>query len=196
VGELRAPRLRPSAHFGASVALAIPRGTLEARLEPEFTAEQPARRSAQVLEPSSTDVPGDDPLDETEPIAHPTTLPHAVRATGRAADRSASHPAGHTIGACAADQMALEGGQAPWQQLNAPASADRAQPSDQRPIIAARSTRLWPPMRRAPIAPGILNGGFIAIAGHRYVEEESIAPSAGAALYPVPAGQPQDPAPP
>jgi len=196
VGELRAPRMRPSAHFGASVALAIPRGALEARLDPEFTAEQPARRSAQVLDPSSADASDDDPLDKTSPIAHLTTLPHAVRATGRAADRSASHAAGHTIGACAADQMALEGGQSPWQQLNAPASADRAQPSDQRPIIAARSTRLWPPMRRAPIAPGILNGGFIAIAGHRYVEEESIAPSAGAALYPVPAGQPQDPAPP
>lgn len=196
VGELRAPRIRPSAHFGASVALAIPRGGLEARQEPEFATEQPARRAARALHPSSTNALDHLPSNTTAPNAHPTTSQRGVRAADHAVDKSASHTAGRATGDDAADRLGLGGSEAPRLQLDAPPNAARAQPSGQRSSIAARGPSPWPPMRRVPSAPGIFNGSFIAIVGHRYVEEESIAPSPGAALYPVPTRHPQDPAPP
>lgn len=196
VGELRAPRIRPSAHFGASVALAIPRGGLAARPELEFATERPARRFVRAQDRPSAKALEEASDSDTTPAAPPATARSAYRTAGHAAGHAARHASHHALGHSADHHSILMGTQAPRRHTDAPSNADRGQPPDMSASIAARIARPWPPMRRAPALTGVVEGDLIAIVGHRYVEEESIAPSAGAAFYPMPAGQRQDPAPP
>jgi len=196
VGELRAPEIRPSAHFGASVALAVPCGGLAARQDPEFATERPARRSARAQDRSTVKALEEASDNDTTPAAPPAKARSDYRTAGRAAGHAAPHASHHALGDGAAHHLTLMGTQVPRHHTDAPSNADRGQPPDMSASIAARVARPGPPMRRAPALTGVVEGDLIAVVGHRYVEEESIAPSAGAALYPMPAGQRQAAAPP